>query len=91
MDRLVEMLAWRNLHEIEIRRHPAAIVKHLVHFTRNCSRLMAIVGSLDNIVSLLRFDDEDLTTHCTIPFTPYFANHSSTNELSLGWWRLYIA
>ncbi|CAM6047969.1 unnamed protein product, partial [Sphagnum compactum] len=58
IDRLVEMLAWCNPHEKEIRRHAAAVVKKLVDSTHNCSRVAAVVGSLQNIVSLLCNDYE---------------------------------
>jgi hypothetical protein len=58
IDRLVDMLAWFNPHEKEIRRHAAAVVEKLVHSTHKCSRVAAVVGSLENIVSLLYNDYE---------------------------------
>ncbi len=69
-DRLVEMLAWCNPHEKEIRRHAAAVVEKLVHSTHNCSRVAAVVGSLENIVSLLCNDYEGKAPHCMLPSSP---------------------
>ncbi|CAM6021868.1 unnamed protein product [Sphagnum balticum] len=66
IDRLVEMLAWRNPHEKEIRRHAAAVVKKLVHSTHNRSRVAAVVGSLENIVSLLCNDYEGKAPHSEV-------------------------
>ncbi len=70
IDRLVEMLAWRNPHEKEIRRHAAAVVQKLVHTTHNCSRVAAVVGSLENIASLLCNDYEGKAPHCMLPSSP---------------------
>ncbi|CAK9877803.1 unnamed protein product [Sphagnum jensenii] len=58
IDRLVEMLAWCNPHEKEIRRHAAAVLEKVVHSSHNCSRVAAVIGSLENIVSLLYNDYE---------------------------------
>jgi hypothetical protein len=70
IDRLVEMLAWCNSREEEIRRHAAAVVKKLVHSTHSCSRVAAVVGSLDNIVSLLCNDYEGKAPPSMLPSSP---------------------
>ncbi|CAK9228390.1 unnamed protein product [Sphagnum troendelagicum] len=68
IDRLVEMLAWCNPHEKEIRRNAAAVVEKLVHSSHNCSRVAAVVGSLENIVSLLYNDYEgQAPQYCITP------------------------
>ncbi len=68
--RLVEMLAWCNPHEKEMRRHAAAVVEELVHSTHNGSRVAAVVGSLENIVFLLWNDYEAKAPHCMLASSP---------------------
>lgn len=63
IDRLVEMLAWHHIDEKEIRLNSAAIVKALVSSTRNGSRVIAVSGSLENIMSLIQWDDVDRLLH----------------------------
>lgn len=71
IDRLVEMLAWHHKDEKEIRLNSAAIVKALVSSTRNGSRVIAVYGSrviavsgsLENIMSLIQWDDVDSILH----------------------------
>ncbi|KAG0590221.1 hypothetical protein KC19_1G082300 [Ceratodon purpureus] len=63
IDRLVEMLAWHHKDEREIRLNSAAIVKALVSSTRNGSRVIAVSGSLENIMSLIQWDDVDRLLH----------------------------
>lgn len=63
IDRLVEMLAWHHIDEKEIRLNSAAIVKALVSSTRNGSRVIAVSGSLENIMSLIQWDDVDRILH----------------------------
>lgn len=70
IDRLVEMLAWCNPHEKEIRRHAAAVVEKLVHSSHNCSQVAAVVGSLENIVALLYNDYEGKPPQCMLPSSP---------------------
>jgi len=57
IERLVEMLAWHHRDEKEARLNAAAIVKELVSSTRNGSRVIAVSGSLENIMSLIQLDD----------------------------------
>lgn len=57
IDRLVEMLAWHHEDEKEIRLNAAAIVKSLVSSTQNGSRIIAVSGSLENIMSLIKTDE----------------------------------
>jgi hypothetical protein len=66
IDRLVEMLAWCNPHEKEIRRHAAAVLEKVVHSSHNCSRVAAVIGSLENIVSLLYNDYEGKASQYSI-------------------------
>lgn len=63
IDRLVEMLAWHHQDEEEVRLNSAAIVKALVSSTRNGSRVIAVSGSLENIMSLIQWDDVDRILH----------------------------
>eukprot|EP01018_Ginkgo_biloba_P010955 Gb_30560 [translate_table: standard] len=53
VERLIEMLNWKNHHEQEIRKAAAVIVSRLVRKNRNCLRVAAIAGSLESIASLL--------------------------------------
>eukprot|EP01018_Ginkgo_biloba_P010956 Gb_30572 [translate_table: standard] len=53
VERLIEMLNWKNCHEQEIRRAAAEIISKLVKKNRNCLRIAGIAGSLDSISSLL--------------------------------------
>lgn len=57
------MLAWHHKDEKEIRLNSAAIVKALVSSTRNGSRVIAVSGSLENIMSLIQWDDVDSILH----------------------------
>eukprot|EP00253_Pinus_taeda_P007930 PITA_07930 len=53
VERLIEMLNWKNHHEQEIRRAAAEIICKLVRKDRNCIRVAAIAGSTESIASLL--------------------------------------
>eukprot|EP01018_Ginkgo_biloba_P010947 Gb_17549 [translate_table: standard] len=53
VERLLEMLNWKNHHEQEIRKAAAEIISKLVRKNRNCLRVAGIAGSLESIASLL--------------------------------------
>ncbi|KAH9322445.1 hypothetical protein KI387_017084 [Taxus chinensis] len=53
VERLVEMLNWKNRHEQHIRKAAAEIVYNLVKKNRNSLRVAWIPGALDSIASLL--------------------------------------
>lgn len=63
IDRLVEMLAWHHGDEKEIRLNSAAIVMALASSTQNGSRIIAVSGSLENIMSLIKSDEVDGPLH----------------------------
>lgn len=50
------MLAWHHKDELQIRLNSAAIVKGLVYHTRNNSRVVAVAGALENIMSLFQWE-----------------------------------
>ncbi|KAL3694601.1 hypothetical protein R1sor_008252 [Riccia sorocarpa] len=53
IERLVEMLSWNSKHEQPLLSEVAAIICRLVVFNRNCSRIVAIPGSIEGITNLL--------------------------------------
>nr|ABK25048.1 unknown [Picea sitchensis] len=62
VEKLIEMLNWKNHHEQEIRRAAAEIITKLVRKNRNCIRVAAIAGSLESIASLL-YDSKQIEIH----------------------------
>ncbi|KAL3680214.1 hypothetical protein R1sor_023170 [Riccia sorocarpa] len=53
IERLVEMLSWNSIHEQPLLTEVAAIICRLVVYNRNCSRIVAIPGSIEGITNLL--------------------------------------
>ncbi|KAJ7297529.1 hypothetical protein O6H91_Y050700 [Diphasiastrum complanatum] len=53
IDRLLEMLTWKNEHEKEIRQSTAKIVRELVRISGNCSRVVAVAGALECLLTLI--------------------------------------
>ncbi|KAF3782079.1 hypothetical protein EJ110_NYTH20365 [Nymphaea thermarum] len=61
MDRLVEMLSWRNHREQEIRKSAAQIVSKITGKKRNSLRVAGIPGALESISSLLHISNARLS------------------------------
>ncbi|BBN17749.1 hypothetical protein MPTK1_7g16730 [Marchantia polymorpha subsp. ruderalis] len=53
IERLVEMLSWNSKNEEPLLSEVAVIICRLVVYNRNCSRIVAIPGSIEGIMSLL--------------------------------------
>lgn len=62
VERLIEILNWRNHHEQEIRRAAAEIISKLVKKNQNRIRVTAIAGSMESIASLL-YDSKQIEIH----------------------------
>eukprot|EP00253_Pinus_taeda_P016435 PITA_16435 len=62
VERLIEMLNWKNHQEQEIRRAAAEIISKLVKKDRNRVRVTAIAGSMESIASLL-YDSKQIEIH----------------------------
>ncbi|KAG6542472.1 hypothetical protein Mapa_016162 [Marchantia paleacea] len=53
IERLVEMLSWNSKNEEPLLSEVSVIICRLVVYNRNCSRIVAIPGSIEGIMSLL--------------------------------------
>ncbi|XP_002988121.2 uncharacterized protein LOC9656774 [Selaginella moellendorffii] len=53
VERLLEMITWKDLSEAEIRKAATIVIKYLLRHRSNCFRISAIPGSLEAIISLL--------------------------------------
>eukprot|EP00253_Pinus_taeda_P002544 PITA_02544 len=62
VERLIEMLNWKNHQEQEFRRAAAEIISKLVKKDRNHVRVTAIAGSMESIASLL-YDRRQIEIH----------------------------
>jgi len=62
VERLIEILNWRNHQEQEIRRAAAEIISKLVKKNQNRIRVTAIAGSMESIASLL-YDSKQIEIH----------------------------
>jgi len=62
VERLIEILNWKNHHEQEIRRAAADIISKLVKKNQNRIRVTAIAGSMESIASLL-YDSKEIEIH----------------------------
>eukprot|EP00253_Pinus_taeda_P007904 PITA_07904 len=62
VERLIEMLNWKNHHEQEIRIAAADIISKLVKKDRNRIRVTAIAGAMESIASLL-YDNKQIEIH----------------------------
>ncbi|KAL3680215.1 hypothetical protein R1sor_023171 [Riccia sorocarpa] len=53
IERLVEMLSWSSKHEQPLLSEVSTVICRLVVYNRNCSRIVAIPGSIEGITNLL--------------------------------------
>ncbi|EFJ25904.1 hypothetical protein SELMODRAFT_413208 [Selaginella moellendorffii] len=60
VERLLEMITWKDLSEAEIRKAATIVIKHLVRHSHNCFRISAIPGSLEAITALLAATEEEV-------------------------------
>ncbi|EFJ10905.1 hypothetical protein SELMODRAFT_127313 [Selaginella moellendorffii] len=60
VERLLEMITWKDPSEAEIRKAATIVIKHLVRHSHNCFRISAIPGSLEAITSLLAAREEEV-------------------------------
>ncbi|XP_072976417.1 uncharacterized protein [Typha angustifolia] len=85
IERLIEMLNWKNLEEKEIRRCAAEIVSKLAGKRQNALRVAGIPGSLEAISSLLytgQRTNNDINEISTFPDQPSY-DYSTFNLLGL--------
>ncbi|EFJ25902.1 hypothetical protein SELMODRAFT_413205 [Selaginella moellendorffii] len=59
VERLLEMITWKDRSEAEIRKAATIVIRHLVHHRRNCFRISAIPGSLEALTALLAARKEE--------------------------------
>ncbi|EFJ10910.1 hypothetical protein SELMODRAFT_447197 [Selaginella moellendorffii] len=60
VERLLEMITWKDPSEAEIRKAATIVIKHLVRHRRNCFRISAIPGSLEALTALLAAREEEV-------------------------------
>ncbi|KAJ7169396.1 hypothetical protein O6H91_Y544200 [Diphasiastrum complanatum] len=58
LNRLLQMLTWKNHHEMQIRLAAASILKRLVQYNGNRFKVVAIPGALEAISSLLASEED---------------------------------
>ncbi|XP_024517672.1 uncharacterized protein LOC112341571 [Selaginella moellendorffii] len=60
VERLLEMITWKDPSEAEIRKAATIVIKHLVRHSHNCFRISAIPGSLEALTALLPERQEEV-------------------------------
>ncbi len=84
VERLIEILNWRNHQEQEIRRAAAEIISKLVKKNQNRIRVTAIAGSMESIASLL-YDSKQIEIHSRLYGNAYDYSAFSLLGLKFSW------
>lgn len=81
VERLLEMITWKNPEEQKIREDAARLLRNLVRRNRHSVRVAAISGSIDAIFSLLFHDDLE-TDGTELPFAQEYVRAGSGGQIA---------
>lgn len=79
VERLLEMITWKNREEQEIRKAAANLLCRLVKYNRNSIRVAAISGSIEGIFSLLSRDSSEKQE--ILPDSPEYIRQAASDSI----------